>query len=274
MLNNLVWTDKLFRTGRLRRKVLVIGDESALGFGDYVIATQTPGMAKHLQEEIRSHEDVRFKWRAYSAYHICSTSEEWLPTCDTKPKALSWTQLWSGKGKNLFEQTFREGARHGDCEAVILNLGVHDTGADAESTARNLVAIAEELVRRGKRVWINTLPTRGHLETGNAKRGWLLAERNTAIRRAVQKAHAAHGHIYLGADLETYKRDELFCFDGVHLSSRGYRRIAKELYPLMKNPLINIEWLCLRPELSDKLKEKGNPFMAAEVLKMGTPPTQ
>eukprot|EP01061_Rhynchopus_euleeides_P021450 TRINITY_DN34986_c0_g1_i1.p2 TRINITY_DN34986_c0_g1~~TRINITY_DN34986_c0_g1_i1.p2 ORF type:complete len:324 (+),score=147.59 TRINITY_DN34986_c0_g1_i1:43-972(+) len=269
MVNQLLWSDKLFRTGRLRRKVVIIGDEAALGFGDWIICSETPGFAKYITSEIKQGEHVRFQWRAFSSSHIASTSDEWLPEHEGKPSFLGWLC----RGKNLFEATFGEGARHADADAVVIMVGSHDTTKDPEATGRNVVAIAEKLAGMGKRVWINTVPTKGHLGAGRAKAGWVLCERNQGIRKFVTEAQKAQPHIYHGVDVELYKRDELFAFDSVHLSSKGYRRIAKELYPLMKNPLINIEWLFLRPQLGEKLRERGNPFMAAEVMRMGTPPS-
>ena len=264
-VNNFIWTNKLFRRSRLRRKAVVIGDENAFGFGDWIICSQTPGIAKYLQAEIRSKEDARFQWSVFNAGSSGSTTDAWLPDAPQKGTF----------GKSLFDQNFGANGSHSDADVVIIFMGSNDTSQDPDQTGRNLIKISEELVKQGKRVWINTIPTKGYLGQGKAKLGWVLCERNQGIRKAhaaLEKQNPTPMHVYMGVDVEPYKRTELFCFDEVHLSGKGYRRVAKELYATMKNPLVNIEWVVLRPQLEEKLKERGNHFMAAEVANMGAPP--
>eukprot|EP01059_Diplonema_ambulator_P031664 TRINITY_DN5888_c0_g4_i1.p1 TRINITY_DN5888_c0_g4~~TRINITY_DN5888_c0_g4_i1.p1 ORF type:complete len:148 (+),score=41.60 TRINITY_DN5888_c0_g4_i1:554-997(+) len=146
---------------------------------------------------------------------------------------------------------------------VILHLGGHDKGANPDATAKNLLQIAEKLVSLEKRVVIQQLTTR--TSDGRFRSGWILSERNSCIRSLFDTAKIPkNGHIYLGADLESYKRTELFCFDSTHLSSRGYRRLAKETYQIIKNPVINIEWVFLQPELQKKLAERAKQQMDAK----------
>ncbi|KAJ9454529.1 hypothetical protein DIPPA_08533 [Diplonema papillatum] len=250
LINDWMWKDRFYRRRNVKRKILIIGDEFASGFGDWVTCGITPGYGKYLDAEIKAKEDVRFEWRAFSEGHPYSTSEEWLPDYKGKPASLGFL-CWK---KNLFAASFGEGALHADCDCVVIHLGYNDKTPDPEATAQNVMQIARALLEQGKRVWICTMPTRGYLEVGRVRRGWLLDERNQLLRKAV--ASAGEEHVHLGPDIEQYKRNELFCFDSKHLASKGYKRIAKELYTIIKNSLINIEWLFFQPGLQKRLAER------------------
>eukprot|EP01063_Lacrimia_lanifica_P027589 TRINITY_DN3891_c1_g4_i1.p1 TRINITY_DN3891_c1_g4~~TRINITY_DN3891_c1_g4_i1.p1 ORF type:complete len:285 (+),score=108.28 TRINITY_DN3891_c1_g4_i1:831-1685(+) len=247
--NSALWQDKLFRAGKVKRKVLFIGDEHALGFGDWVICTQTPGAAKYLRDEIVAGKHVKFTWKCFTQAHPGCTSGDWLPDAKAKPSFLGFLV----GGKNLFDSVFAEGRRHADADVIVISVGYNDTGANPEETIDNIRALAKALVAMDKRVFINTMPNKGFLEMKQAKKGWIMSERNTALRKMIEKEDK---HIHLGAEVEAFKRQELYSFDGLHLSSKGYRKMAKELYGQMKNPLVNVEWLFLQPKLEEKMKER------------------
>eukprot|EP01064_Diplonema_japonicum_P009387 TRINITY_DN1688_c0_g1_i1.p1 TRINITY_DN1688_c0_g1~~TRINITY_DN1688_c0_g1_i1.p1 ORF type:complete len:270 (+),score=31.47 TRINITY_DN1688_c0_g1_i1:51-860(+) len=243
-INEALWHPRFFRKTKLKRKVVVVGDETAWGFGDWIVCTQTPGYAKYLQQEVASRKDFKFKWTVQSSGVSGATTDDWLP----------------GTGSGQFEKHFDEHkGTHFDADFVVLHLGFHDKGIHPGKTAKNLMAIAEKLVSQGKRVIIQLLPTR--TADGKFRSGWILSERNTAIKALFKDLKDSH--IYLGADIESFKRPELFCFDGFHLSSKGYRRVAKETYQVLKHPIINIEWLFLQPGLQKHMQERNDKIMEA-----------
>eukprot|EP01060_Flectonema_neradi_P002383 TRINITY_DN11456_c0_g1_i1.p1 TRINITY_DN11456_c0_g1~~TRINITY_DN11456_c0_g1_i1.p1 ORF type:complete len:307 (+),score=44.47 TRINITY_DN11456_c0_g1_i1:61-921(+) len=254
LINGWFWTDTFTSTGKFRKKILVIGDDHAAGLGDWIICTQTAGVPKYLASEIQEGQHVRFKWLCCGAGHMKSTSADWLPTA-SKPAFMPWSIK-----KNLFTTVFETGP-HRDCSVVVIMLGSNDPGCDSEHTSKNVMTLAKELVGRGKRVFICTMPNKGYLEAGKARKGWVITERNTEIKKAIEK----HGdkHLLLGADLESFKRQELFSFTGKHFGSKGYKKLARDLYSLMKNPLINVEWLSAQPEIQKMLDERA---AAAEKL--------
>eukprot|EP01065_Artemidia_motanka_P032761 TRINITY_DN39744_c0_g1_i1.p2 TRINITY_DN39744_c0_g1~~TRINITY_DN39744_c0_g1_i1.p2 ORF type:complete len:305 (+),score=97.05 TRINITY_DN39744_c0_g1_i1:99-1013(+) len=251
-LNNYLWRDKMWRRrDGLHREILIVGDETAVGFGDWIVCSQTPGYGKTLRRELmggggRGPTEIRFTWNVFSVGHLHSTSDDWLPDQTKKPSRLPFL-VW----KNLFEDTFGPSGRFADCDCVVLHVGLHDRHKDPEQTAANCMRIAEELIQRGKRVWISGMPVRGHMD--RIRHGWLLSERNQAIRQAVTKL--GHPYLNFGIDLEEYRRQDLYTWDSTHLSSRGYSKLGRDMYKLLRWPLVSIEFRLLHPtmEHSDDL---------------------
>ena len=245
--NGWLWSDTFTRTGKFRKKILIVGDDNAVGYGDWIICSQTAGVPKYLASEIQEGRHVRFKWICSGSGHLKSTSSDWLPTSG-KPSFLPW----SVRG-NLFSSVFENGP-HKDCSVVVLIVGANDPGCDSELTAKNCMTIAKQLASRGKRVFICTMPTKGFLEVGKARKGWVITERNTELKKSIESE--GNPNILLGVDLETFKRQELFSFTGRHFSSKGYKKLAKDLYTLIKNPLINVEWMSARPDIEELIDER------------------
>eukprot|EP01062_Namystynia_karyoxenos_P070201 TRINITY_DN65592_c0_g1_i1.p1 TRINITY_DN65592_c0_g1~~TRINITY_DN65592_c0_g1_i1.p1 ORF type:complete len:355 (+),score=90.97 TRINITY_DN65592_c0_g1_i1:79-1065(+) len=253
-LNRQLWVHHGWRRSRNKRDILIIGDETAIGFGDWLVCGQEPGYGKYLQQELKGAKDVKFEWSVFSEGHLGARSDDWLPLGPSRPRRLRWL-VW----KTLFQDAFGPSGLHADCDIVIIHLGAHDEHDDPERTADNIITIGRELVSRGKRVWVCGMPIRSHaLDPTNVRHGWLLSERNNAIKSAIKRAGI--DHLQFAADPETYRKPELYGWDGQHLSRKGYMRLGKELGSFLHLPCIQIEWKVLEPLVAEKMKERDRVY--------------
>eukprot|EP01065_Artemidia_motanka_P017051 TRINITY_DN20619_c1_g1_i1.p1 TRINITY_DN20619_c1_g1~~TRINITY_DN20619_c1_g1_i1.p1 ORF type:complete len:322 (+),score=88.54 TRINITY_DN20619_c1_g1_i1:90-1055(+) len=250
-LNRIMFGKNTWRRKANKRDILVIGDEHASGFGDWLIFGQEPGYGKYLDQELRADKDVKFVWSVFANGHLGSRSDDWLPRNASKPRRFGWSVFTS-----LFEDAFGPSNMHSGCDMVIIHLGWHDEHEDPQKTADNIVEIGRELVKRGKRVWVCGMPIRGF--TDDVRKGWMLAERNSAIKEAIKQAKIEH--LRMGAEPEHFRRPELFSWDGKHLSRKGYLRLASEMCKLVKLHCIQIEWLKLEPLVAAKVAERDRVF--------------
>lgn len=237
------------------RKLVVIGDDSALGVGDWVTLLSYPGVHRRLNEVINLDTMTRpigrgVMWNAYDGGRSASMSSDWLPECEMTRELVNLKRKWRLIGtRNLFDSLFDPNVgEHRNADIVIVMLGQHDR-CNPQETKLNIIKICVELMKRNKYVIVCAVPNYPYLlGTGNGSPSArpspnapkLLAEwkaRNEALRDAVKYiqtnvvefAKERHGMVEFSNIVERPLPYNYFRFNGRFLSGRGFDTITKDL---------------------------------------------
>eukprot|EP01006_Ploeotia_vitrea_P041952 TRINITY_DN66588_c3_g1_i2.p1 TRINITY_DN66588_c3_g1~~TRINITY_DN66588_c3_g1_i2.p1 ORF type:complete len:303 (-),score=169.31 TRINITY_DN66588_c3_g1_i2:36-944(-) len=250
-------------------KAVMIGDEVAEGFGDWIVCGQQAGAMKHVHNLMCEDVRVRHRWHLVNCGLFGSTSEDWLP--DLAPTyRVPWTRVPRlGVGHNFFDKMF--GEKSGivrDAEIVIVCVGRNDEKAAHlkgryDRSVDNIKKIATTLRDMGKIVLLCTIP----LPADSTHVMWLPNRtRNDMLRAFVKEQEyeqqrdmddnekddeqrrrkridertkafndvsaAPKGRIVMGADLGHFgfTHPDLLSADGHHFNSKGYKQFGQELY--------------------------------------------
>lgn len=236
------------------RKIVIAGDDMALGVGDWVTFFSYPGLHRRLNDTINSDFSTRLTgrgvfWNAYDGGKSRSTTKDWLPERDV-PASDKLKRKWKLIGaRNIFESLFDPNVgEHRNADIVVLTIGNFDR-CEPKETKQNLVKIIVELLRRNHCVVMLTMPMYPSKLKNKDDRD-LQRQRNEAIREAVASVQATLSEervpmlrlcdIERDAPLAT---DIHYRFDGAYLSGRGYDTVVKplqeQLIPLMRHVLID-----------------------------------
>lgn len=156
---------------QMNRRIVVIGDDYALGVGDWVTMGKPPGLQRYINDHVeefvkkKSARIVRqgVTWSATTTAISGSTAEDWLPR----------SRRHCSDGRN-FEGVFDANiGTDPDADIVCVLVGAHmhkgssrpsatsnvnDTEKIMEEFSSHVETICTELCRRGKYVLISTIP--------------------------------------------------------------------------------------------------------------------
>ncbi|KAF9577079.1 hypothetical protein BGW38_007944, partial [Lunasporangiospora selenospora] len=144
--------------GRYNHSIVIIGDDHALGVGDYTTLTAGSGLAHQLAKELPKESSIRQSWQLFNRGEYRSTSEDWLHPADSKRK----------EKPDLLTKVLRD-PKYLKAEIVIIALGSNDVlrknpSISPHDTLRNLELICQALKRTGakeKSIYLCTIPTAG-----------------------------------------------------------------------------------------------------------------
>ncbi|KAJ3049947.1 hypothetical protein HK097_009073 [Rhizophlyctis rosea] len=157
------------------------------------------------------------------------------------------------RAKTHFDKVFAE-PRHAQADIVILLVGFNDgrqrryPEITPEQTVQNISSTARVLRNMGKEVWIFPIATHGdedylHPDYGdrfyeaNVRRNellldWLSNTKDPEIRT---------GPLIYAFNFE-YRHPSLWYHDGEHFSSKGYKKVAKDLFDELAPSLVKREF--------------------------------
>ncbi|KND01771.1 uncharacterized protein SPPG_03563 [Spizellomyces punctatus DAOM BR117] len=226
-----------------KNKIVIIGDDFAFGYGDFVTSAGVPGLAGHLKRVLQSDRyKLRQSWIIYNCGVIGSTSADWLPKSAKE----------ANSPKTQFEKVF-DNPTYADADAVVLLVGFNDSRSQpalsAEDTVHNISAICRVLRNMGKDIWVCSIPNNGEEAKGDAALeesmrrneillGWL--ENNKDDIRSGPRIDVMHYE---------YRHKSFWYVDQDHLSTKGYRKLAKDLADLMGTALVKREFARFRKDL-------------------------
>ena len=225
------------RTSHFNRKVVLLGDDLALGVGDWVQFLQTPGCHGRLNRKLNKDVHNRLVgrnvlWTAFSSGVAGSTTEDWLPSAKRNPASRFWLfgQAKKKGGRNIFQSAVGEFGMHGDADVAVLIMGSRDL-CDVKDTVTNLEVILRALSReRGISTVVSTLPLpRALLRNPEAAIRW--RHRNNLISEMVKRVGEELGGkttALVGMD-EFVKKEEHFRFSGRMPSGAGYNAMGEAL---------------------------------------------
>ncbi|KAI9146190.1 SGNH hydrolase-type esterase domain-containing protein [Paraphysoderma sedebokerense] len=246
-------------------KIVIIGDEFALGYGDWVVFGGTPGLGSRITSLLQRETKIRQRWRVYNRGEIGSTSESWLPKAESVGFCFCRTSRTfvnrgttcrpkkSRKEDNLFAKTF-DNSRYANADMVVILVGSNDClkGNQLEPTATlsNIKDIAENLAKSGKFVYVCSIPNFGDtFEAAETRQK--NEERNKLLQEWLKSPK--YDKIIAGPRLDLsnfeYKRKAFYWFDGVHFNSKGYKKVAEDLTEILLHDCVKIEFA----EFSKKL---------------------
>jgi hypothetical protein len=135
-----------FVAGEIRssnRKIVVIGDDSAVGVGDWVTLLSYPGLNRRLNDVINKDVSTRLVgrgifWNAFNGGKSGSTTEDWVP--DALKSKRTTARRWKLIGDyNIFESLFDPNVgEHRDADIVCVMLGIHDKAVLAKEQEEDL----------------------------------------------------------------------------------------------------------------------------------------
>ncbi|KAJ3146632.1 hypothetical protein HDU89_006103 [Geranomyces variabilis] len=226
---------------KYRNQIVVIGDDTAFGYGDGLQLGGSPGIAGQLRRALQSERyKLRQSWVIYNRGIFGTTSADWRPS---EP----------GAAKTKFEAVFDD-PLYETAEIVILLVGFNDGRVKPEilpeDSVANISATCRALRKLGKEVWVLTVPTNGDEKKGdhfldmNVRRNEILVNWLETCNDEGIKA---------GPRLDTlhseYRHKAFYTTDGEHFSAKGYRKIAKDLADLMPSSLIKKEFAKMSKDL-------------------------
>ncbi|KAJ3415821.1 ATP synthase d subunit [Chytridiales sp. JEL 0842] len=227
--------------------IVIVGDDFAYGFGDTSGLGTLPGVGRHLKGRLVFNQKVKHCWRVYNKGIVGSLSSDWVPASERNTE----------EGDSYFEKVFR-GKPGADAEIVIILLGFNDVRAkllnrspvSAEQTLENLIKLCKVLRNMGKDVVISRISTWGdkavlplELVEENKERNEILGDWIETNELGVLKGPD------LSAEGYDFKSPSFYYIDGVHFSTRGYAKYAKDLEDVMLNTIVKKEFASIRKEL-------------------------
>ncbi|TPX72860.1 hypothetical protein SpCBS45565_g00239 [Spizellomyces sp. 'palustris'] len=230
-----------------KNKIAIIGDDFAFGYGDFVTSAGVPGLAGHLKREApqRIGEDLH---PTVVAFIFVRKVLILLDGYTRLPKSAKD----ANSPKTQFEKVF-DNPTYADADAVVLLVGFNDSRSrstlSAEDTVHNISATCRVLRNMGKDVWVCSIPNNGEETRGDAALeeslrrneillGWL--ENNKEDIRSGPRIDVMHYE---------YRHKSFWYVDQDHLSTKGYRKLAKDLADLMGNALVKREFARFRKDL-------------------------
>lgn len=232
------------------KKVIIIGDSVAAGYGDYTTCLGAPGVLRHVRRDALIDPRVRLNWSFlnYGAYG--STSADWRPDCKVPPRVSRFGPAFGRcrrDRRSLWKRTFSD-PRLADVDVVVVCVGINDgaAGLSPKDTADNIRSITRALSARRPRpaeVVVCSMPLRWRLSRASGTGGDAFrADRERA--RLVRQAVTAEKGAVVGADLASaaYNRPNLYTPDALHFSADGYRRWASDLLEALVLAMVRVEW--------------------------------
>ncbi|KAG0002371.1 hypothetical protein BGZ80_000841 [Entomortierella chlamydospora] len=243
------WYEPPLRTkGSYNHAIVVLGDDHALGVGDYSSMVSGSGIAFKLGRELAKEGAIRQSWQIYNRGEYKTNTEDWLHPADSK--RIEKPELMI---KLIHDPKYLK------AEIVIVMLGSYDTlqknpSLTPQDTLRNLELICQALKRTGnerKSIYLCTIPTAGD--------DVFLTEEQRAdnlTRNLLIEAYATKNddgvlpglHLDLASNFEM-KRRNLYWRDGRHFSDIGYTKMAKDWIPLIRPDMVKREFALFRSDL-------------------------
>jgi lysophospholipase L1-like esterase len=237
------------RGSRPTRKLVHIGDEVALGVGDWINFFVPAGLLHYinLQQPL-----LLSKWVSANEGKVGATSEDWIP------------------GGYLFESYFNtelltkpRSSHHLDADIVMITVGTNDTCSAAQSASNVMLCyreLKERLSNKNAVVIINVPPIPNVVlaRGDDSKVKQRVVARNEALRAALLKhdfderanksagaeedvaplkhvsqlARVAQGSLRFGVDLHEMFCQQLdhdpFCLRGLYLKPRAYKEAVRQ----------------------------------------------
>ncbi|KAJ3017598.1 hypothetical protein HKX48_003463 [Thoreauomyces humboldtii] len=216
-----------------KNKIVVIGDDTAFGYGDTLEMGGVPGITGQLRRALLVERyKLRQSWVIYNCGVCGTTSADWLP------KSIN-----PGINKTHFQKVFDD-VLYAEADVVVLLVGSYDgrAGLTPDETLSNIQETCQTLREQGKDVWVCTIPTNGDV----GKPDSVIAANLTRNERLVEWLETKPDGINAGPCLDAahseYRHKSFYTPDGQHFSAKGYRKIAKDLADLLPPSLIKREF--------------------------------
>ncbi|KAF9972938.1 hypothetical protein BGZ65_009531 [Modicella reniformis] len=234
--------------GSYNHSIVVLGDDHALGVGDYSTLTGGSGIAHKLTKELAKQPPIRQSWQIYNRGEYRTSTEDWLHPADSKRK----------EKPKLLTRVFQD-PKYLNAEIVIIMLGTYDVlektpSLTPQDTLRNLQHICQALRKNGKKaksIYLCTIPTAGDdIYLTEEQRANNLT-RNRLIEEYVKKNDDG---VLPGLQIDSasnfeMRRENLYWQDGRHFSDIGYTMMAKDWVLLIRPDIVKREFALFRPDL-------------------------
>ncbi|RUS16965.1 hypothetical protein BC937DRAFT_90600 [Endogone sp. FLAS-F59071] len=278
--------------------IVILGDDNALGFGDWTMIGNPAGLAYKLPELIHKEPNIRQRWYVLNRGAWRKTSEEWLPesesllfvyllALDAAPlNKQNIFSLQKQTPKPTLLRTTLAPLKVRSADIFILIVGAEDVRTKIitpQQTLYNIRAICDHILKhstaaRPPTVYVTSVPTAGDdllLDEVQRKKN---EERNRLIKEWLKNppANVCAGPIIDLSNFE-YDRNDIYSKDRRHFNSHvcisGYYRVAKDFLLVMKSDMVKREFGVFKTQLGldyasddeDKVAEAGATGETAEV---------
>jgi len=219
-------------------KLVIIGDGFAEGLGDWVTLFENAGVAKYLPHYLYADKGrPRLQLVVLNRGVTGSKSEFWRPDRVDEPTYF----------RNVFESK-----RCQDVDAVLITVGSADsveTNEDVRDTVENIKKICAELRKRGKLVYVSTIPS---VKTSERRK-----QRNQLIK---EFAFGNKLGVKLGPDMtsKAYENPDFWTLGGSYFCSTGYKKCAEDWKDCIMDDLKKIEWEYFKAYFNLNLDQESN----------------
>jgi lysophospholipase L1-like esterase len=242
------------------RKIVVIGDGFAEGFGDRVtFIWGAPGISGRLESHINE-DDMRSTkqtWIGINRGQYKSTSDDWLPNKprDDPNKLTLWERTFGPReenGETTRKKNNKYPGKYADIFIVIVGgmdaiLGQHPS--DYERTVENIKQIVVAVRAMDKPVFVASLPCKANVSRMQKE---LIDRRNKLLKEWLKSLN--DNKLVLCPDLAAahYRQSEYYYYDQIHFNAHGYTKMKEELVRELKHVIVQREWRAVREELQHK----------------------
>ncbi|KAJ3364683.1 hypothetical protein GGF32_001322 [Allomyces javanicus] len=259
--------------------IVIMGDDHALGVGDWVTPGEHSGAVGRLRTLVdpsraNARGVAKHSWGAMNRGVAKSTTTDWVPGVG---KWYEWAFAMP-KDPAKAEEVAKQRAK----DVVVVVAGAEDArqGIEPADTVRNLQRIVEKLAKTHAAVYVCTVPNwmlgdahdmlRAVPGEGAGKRALpsgldkapedvdvrnmtpearvlkATVETNRLIREWIAGLDTKTTNVRLGAELDRgnpeYRLARLYFADLLHFSSKGYEKMAKDLFLLLETQVRKIEF--------------------------------
>ncbi|GAB5370924.1 hypothetical protein AAMO2058_001535000 [Amorphochlora amoebiformis] len=252
------WWTRFKPATKTYKKLLIIGDGVAGGYGDYATCAESPGLVRHLYRIIAVEPTLRLPWKLINCGLFGTTSDDWSPECKAEEDSFrsygrafgvveeARRRCMRPTPKPLWKKVFDD-KRYRDAEVVIVCVGLNDSKYgllpdDPKSTLNNIKSISEALLDMKKEVILCTIPLRWRLVGGeHAELFTKDYDRNCLIAQYVEERKCPQLTFGIDFGARLFNNPAFYSTDAVHLCSAGYKKWASEMREALVPAMVRVE---------------------------------
>ncbi|RUS32841.1 hypothetical protein BC938DRAFT_474116 [Jimgerdemannia flammicorona] len=233
----------------------LIGDDHAMGYGDWAMLGNPAGLAHKLPQLFPKEATLRQRWIVLSRGRWHTTTEEWLPESESKEKIKP--RILSAMMNEPKIQT---------AEIFVIIVGSEDVRTKTitpKQSLHNIQAICAYILKcstiaKPPTIFIASIPTAGDDQLLNEAQIKANEERNRLIEEWLSNPPA---NVLAGPKIDLtnfeYDRADIYCKDKRHFNTHGYHRVAKDILLAIKSEMVKREFGVFKAELGLDYEDEG-----------------
>ncbi|KXN68810.1 SGNH hydrolase [Conidiobolus coronatus NRRL 28638] len=233
------WSQWVFQpTGKayqkFEQKLVIFGDDHALGLGDKMSLGGLPGLADRLSFKLRNDQHIRQFWHVFNFGKFKANTEDWLPSSSTTIAGH----------KNYFDNILVNDKRLEGFKLAVLLLGSNDeklARLNPQKSLENIKTIVNKLNEMDVTVIVMTVPTTDPTEDEGQSYNDRL---NAQLKAYIEEEK--NPKLILGVEIDAlnfeYDRVDLYHWDRLHFNEKGFDKMFKDLWDIVKPEMVKVEF--------------------------------
>ncbi|KAI9291360.1 hypothetical protein K502DRAFT_368512 [Neoconidiobolus thromboides FSU 785] len=205
------------------QKLVVFGDDLALGYGDKISFGSGIGLTFYLKTLLFKAKNIKQEWKLFNYGQYGSTSNQWHPEGPLFKKYIERNQTIEGAGLFLFSVGMYDVKKSDDFDLII----------------NNIMETSEKISEFGK-IYIYTIPDL----TRNVVLKQEIHKFNKLLMERINSLNHPNIKLLLQLDSNNYefKRIDLINGNGTHFNKKGYHKITKDSLDVIINDMVKLEF--------------------------------